>query len=243
MSSSSVHSLKIFDRWKGRQIAAVQTTSQVGAIHTLIRSGISLKNADLRDYSLGNAFLRGGDFRGANMKRTMLRGAYLRDSSLRSADLRYANMRKSVLRDADLRNANLSHVDLANADLRGANLVGAELQDASLQDARLEGAVLDWRRGTIPAEILRRSAGAPGSHPRLVLDLLVHGERDDLPWLALIGRHPDDDAAWAIGLLAPYVRTGDNAPPFLKRIVAALQGRSIPETGLPRLKWTRRSAV
>jgi len=242
MSSPSIPSLTIVERWKGRTIASVPTDSQGGAIHTLVRSGVSLRNADLRGFTLNHIFLRGADLRGADLSGASLEKAYLRESSLRGADLRLANLHRANLADADLRGADLADADLSNADLRGANLVGAELHSANFEDAKLDGAILDWRRGTIPAEILRRSAGTPGGQPRLVLDLLVHGERDDLPWLSLIGRH-ETAVAWAISLLAPYVRAGDNAPRFLKRVVAALKARARRQAGLPRIAWIRRTSA
>ena len=238
MSSPTTRSLTIVERWKGRVIASVPTDSQGGAIHTLVRSGVSLRNADLRGFTLNHIFLRGADLRGADLSGATLEKAYLRGAYLRGADLRGTEMPRANLADADLRGANLADADLAHADLRGANLLGAELHGANLEDARLEGAVLDWHRGTIPAEILRRAAGEPDGHPRLALDLLVHGERDDISWLSLIGRH-EGAAAWAIGLLVPYVRRGDNAPPFLKRVVAVLKARARRGRGLPRLAWTR----
>ncbi|ODU02572.1 MAG: hypothetical protein ABS79_00185 [Planctomycetes bacterium SCN 63-9] len=240
MSSPCSHSLKVFDRWRGHEIASVQTDSQGGAIHTLVRAGVSLRNADLRGFTLNHTFLRGADLRGADLARATLHRAYLRDSKLRGANLRHADLVQTNLQNADLSRADLSHADLSRADLRGANLLGAELQSASLQDAKLDGAILDWRRGTIPAEILRRSAGAPDGQPRLVLDLLVHGERDDLPWLAVVGRHRDA-ADWAIRLLVPHVSHGDNAPAFLKRMAHSLRTPSRRPAQLPRLSWVRRS--
>lgn len=239
MSTTHTKSVKVLDRWRGREIASVQTASQSRAIHLLVRSGLSLRNANLRGFSMARAFLRGGDFRGADLSRSLLSRADLRDASLRGSDLNHADLSRANLRDADLTGANLSNADLSNADLRGARLVGSELQSACLDDAKLDGAILDWRRGTVAAEILRRSAGLPGGKPRLVLDLLVHGERDDLPWTAVLGRHPDA-AAWAVGLLAPHVRPGDNAPPFLNRAAASLHSRA---TGLVSLKWTRQSTA
>jgi hypothetical protein len=239
MFSTCKPPLKVLDRWQGREIASVRTNSQGWAIHTLVRSGVSLRNADLKGFSLNNIFLRGADLRGADLTRALLTRAYLRDGLLRGSDMRYADLRQASLRDADLRNANLAHADLTGSDLRGAKLTGAELRSACFENAQLDGAILDWRRGTIPAEILRRSAGAPGGRPRLVLDLLIHGEREDLPWLAVLGRHPDD-VAWAVNLLTPYVQPGDNAPPFLKRIVAALRRQATCKAGLT---WTRRASA
>jgi hypothetical protein len=240
MSTTHKPTLKVLDRWRGREIASVPTASPTWAVQVLVRSGVSLRNANLRGFSIGRAFLRGADFRGADLSRSLLKRAYLRDASLRGSDLRYADLTQANLQDADLTGADLSNADLSGCDLRGARLVGAELQGVCLDDAKLDGAILDWRRGTVAAEILRRAASRPGGKPRLVLDLLLHGERDDLPWLAVLGRHPNA-VAWAVGLLATHVRPGDNAPPFLKRFAADLGRRSTRGAGVPSLSWTRRS--
>lgn len=230
-------SLTVFDRWRGRAIATAPTDSQGQAIHTLVGSGVSLRNADLRGFSLAHVFLRGADFRGADLSAASLRGTYLRDASLRGATLRDADLRHASLRDCDLKNADLRGADLSAADLRGANLLGAELAGASFQNARLEGALLDWRLGTLPAEILRRASGRGDGRTRLVLDLLVHGERDDLPWLSIIARHAQAKV-WAVTLLATHVRKGDNAPPLLKGIRQALSS-SDELTANESLAWTR----
>lgn len=242
MSTTKKPMMSILERWRGREIATVRTRSQAWAVHSLVRSGVSLKNADLREFAIGSAFLRGADLRGADLARAQLEGVDLRDASLRGANLQQADLVGANLQQADLRGANLAGSDLSRSDLRGARLVGAELRSACLDGALLDGALLDWKRGTVPAEILRRSAGEPDGHPRLVLDLLIHGDRDDVPWLALLGRH-QAAVRWAAGRLALFVRPGDNAPLFLKRIAAARRRRATAADVLSILSWTRREGA
>lgn len=105
----------------------------------LVRRGVSLSDANLRDAALSGANLNGADLRDAD-----LRGAALCDADLRHADLGDAN-----LRDADLRGA-----DLSGANLSGTNLNGADLRDANLQPVKDDlYAVLSYAPAEVPALI------------------------------------------------------------------------------------------
>ena len=86
---------------------------------------------------LRDANLRDADLRDAYLQCANLRDAYLRDAYLQCANLRDADLRGAYLRDADLRGAYLRDADLRGAYLRGAYLQGADLQCANLQGADL----------------------------------------------------------------------------------------------------------
>jgi hypothetical protein len=102
-----------------------------------------LKDADLGEANLEEAFLPGVNLQQAylafaNLQRAALWGANLQDARLGNAKLQRADLQKANLQGADFWNAYF-----ANADLRGAKLEGANLRWADLQGAQLTAATFD----------------------------------------------------------------------------------------------------
>ncbi len=201
-------------RWTHRELAAIEAPSYTRALEWAARRGMSLMDVDLVGIDLRGAFLAGADLRGAGLAAADLAGCYLRCADLRDAKLAYA-----FLGSADFRRADLRDAELSRADLRGANLVGADLRGAVLNGARLGGALCDWRWSGIPAELLRQRQGESAGDSRLVVALAFHDDRAPWSWLKLLaGRGTVTD--WALGVLADWVRDGDNAPEMLRSLVA-----------------------
>ena len=211
-------------RWTRRELAAIEAPSYARALEWAARRGMSLMDVDLAGTDLRGAFLAGADLRGSGLTGADLSGCYLRRADLRGADLREASLAHAFLGSADLRHADLREADLARADLRGANLVGADLRGAILTFARLEGALCDWRWSAIPAELLRQQHGQSAEGSRLVVALAFHEDSGPWSWLKLLAGY-DRLADWALGILAGWVRDGDNAPDLLRYLAADAASR------------------
>jgi hypothetical protein len=96
-----------------------------------------LREINLSDATLSDAYLPNADLRDAGLIGADLRAAYLRD-----ADLFHANLWRVNLGDADLSGAKLPFANLNGADLSGADLFQADLRLASLSEANLRKADL-----------------------------------------------------------------------------------------------------
>src|SRR5262249_19625217 len=115
--------------------------------------------------------------------------------------------------------------DLSRADLRGTNLIGADLRGTILTGARLDGTHSDWRWSAIPAELLRQRQGPWAEGSRLIVALAFHDDPAPGSWLKLVAGF-DRRAGRALGILAGWVRDGDNAPDLLRYpAVDAMSGR------------------
>lgn len=213
-------------RWTRRELAAIEAPSHARALEWAARRGMSLMDVDLAGIELRGAFLASADLRGSGLAGADLSCCYLRRADLRGADIREARLAHAFLGSADLRQADLREADLSRADLRGASLVGADLRGAILTCARLEGTLCDWRWGAIPAELLRQQQDPSAGGSRLVVALAFHDDPGPWSWLKLIAGHgPLTD--WALGVLAGWVRDGDNAPELLRYLAAdAASGRT-----------------
>lgn len=236
-------------RWTHRELAAIEAPSHARALEWAARSRISLMDVDLAGITLQGAFLAEADLRGAGLAGADLSGCYLRGADLRGADLRGARLTGAFLNAADFRGADLREADLSRAELRGANLVGADLREADLDGARLDGAICEWRWATIPTELLRCQQGPSTVDYGLVLALALHDDPAPWSWMRRIaGRGRLTEAA--LGILAGWIRDGDNAPDLLRSLAADAaiprdDWDSIPETSTdlqpePRMMWTRR---
>ena len=87
--------------------------------------------------------LRGKDFSKADLRNAELDNADLREAwfpgaKLNDAKLIEANLYNAWISEADLRGAKLIGADLREVNLRGAYLVGADLTGAKMQGAKLE---------------------------------------------------------------------------------------------------------
>jgi uncharacterized protein YjbI with pentapeptide repeats len=212
-------------RWTRRELAAIEAPTQARALEWAARRGMKLIDIDLAGTDLRGAFLAGADLRGAGLAAADLSGCYLRRADLRGADLREARLAHAFLGGADLRGADLRESDLSRADLRGTSLVGADLRGTILTGARLEDTLCDWRWGAIPAELLRQQHGPSAEGSRLVVALAFHDDPGPWSWLKLFAGH-GHVADWALGVLAGWVRDGDNAPDLLRYLAAdAMNGR------------------
>jgi len=160
--------------------------------------------ANLEGADLGGADLRGADLRGAD-----LRGADLQEANLEGADLREADLREANLEWADLRGA-----DLRGADLREANLEGAYLEGANLKGAYLEGTTLNWRSHCLVSEVLFQAADADLDRQMVAAWL---GRRTDLCWQDFL-RMDHPARQWALETLAAWVKSGDDAPRYMRRL-------------------------
>lgn len=206
-------------RWTRHELAAIEAPSHARALEWAARRGMSLMDVDLAGIDLRGAFLAGADLRGSGLAGTELTGSYLRGADLRGADLRGACLAHAFLGSADLRRADLREADLSRADLRGASLVGADLRGAVFTCARLEGALCDWRWSAIPAELLRQQHGPSAGGSELVVALAFHDDPSPWSWLKLLaGRSHVAD--WALGVLAGWIRDGDNASDLLRSLAA-----------------------
>ncbi len=104
-------------------------------------------------------------------------------------------------------------------------MVGADLRGTILTGARLEDALCDWRWSAIPAELLRQCQGPSAEGSRLVVALAFHDDPGPWSWLKLFAGF-DRLADWALGVLAGWVRDGDNAPDLLRYLAAdVMNGR------------------
>lgn len=219
-------------RWTRQELAAIEAPSYTRALEWAARRGMSLMDVDLAGIELCGAFLAGADLRGSGLAGADLSGCYLRRADLRGADLRQAHLAQAFLGSADLRRADLREADLSRADLRGASLVGADLRGTILTCSRLEGATCDWRWSTIPAELLRQQHGPSAGSSRIVVALAFHDDPGPWSWLKLLAGH-EHLTDWALGVLAGWVRDGDNAPDLLRSLAAdASSGRGgMPPAG------------
>ncbi len=213
-------------RWTRRELAAIEAPTPARALEWAARRGMTLIDVDLAGTDLRGAFLAGADFRGASLAAADLSGCYLRRADLRGADLREARLAHAFLGGADLRGADLREADLSRADLRGTSLVGADLRGTIVTGARLEDTLCDWRWSAIPAELLRQRHDLSSEGSRLVVALAFHDDPGPWSWLGLLGGH-GRLAEWALGILADWVRDGDNAPDLLRYLAAdAMNGRA-----------------
>lgn len=213
-------------RWTHHELAVIEAPSYARALEWAARRGMSLMDVDLAGIDLRGGFLAGADLRGSGLSSTDLTGCYLRGADLRGADLRGACLAHAFLGSADLRRADLREAVLSRADLRGASLVGADFRGAVFTCARLEGAICDWRWSAIPAELLRQQQGPSAGGSELVVALAFHDDPAPWSWLKLLAGHgPATD--WALGILAGWIREGDNAPGLLRSLAAdAASGRA-----------------
>ncbi|NQT22210.1 MAG: pentapeptide repeat-containing protein [Candidatus Omnitrophica bacterium] len=121
------------------------TEKKDGYINTLsskIKTGISLKGANLSKVVLRNLDLSRSDFSGAILSRADLSGSSLFDTNLKGAELLGANLSGSdltsaSLEGADLTKSNLFGARLWHADLKSANLIEANLSSTDLWGTRL----------------------------------------------------------------------------------------------------------
>jgi hypothetical protein len=190
-----------------------------------VTRGVSLTYADLNGIRVPGAFLGGADLRGADLSHAKLQQVSLQKSDLRTANLTSSMLRNGFLCGADLRNANLRNADLRQCNLRDARLVGADLGGALLTGAKLEGAILDWKCGIVAVEILRSNWNASADAFSIVSDLAFEDDSKPYAWLRVFGRH-GSRAEWALGVLARYLRAGDNAPELVRRLTADMLNAS-----------------
>jgi hypothetical protein len=81
---------------------------------------------------------------------------------------------------------------------------------ATFTDAKLAGVVINWYSIALISAILVQRATNDSER-----ELAVYGPTHKVCWEKLYAlHHPAEN--WAIGVLAPYVRDGDNAPRFLR---------------------------
>ena len=116
-------------------------------LHEFDLSNADLRGVCLRNANLRNAYLRGSDLIGVCLRNANLSNANLCYSDLRGADLNFANLRGANLRGANLRGADMYDADLSNANLRHSDSRGTNLRKANLRDA--DGADLITARASI----------------------------------------------------------------------------------------------
>jgi len=102
-----------------------------------IKSGKSLKGANLSRVNLNNLELTRADFKGANLSRADLSDTNLFDANLRNAELVGADLSNSDLTSADLHGADLTRCCMVQARLWHANLENTTLIEANLSRADL----------------------------------------------------------------------------------------------------------
>jgi Pentapeptide repeats (8 copies) len=151
-------------------------------------------------------------------------GIDLHGRDLRNCDFQRAQLGAANLSACDLRGCLFMHASLENADLRGA-LLTENFYRANLRGTLLDGCVIPWHCRDLISELLRRAAHTPErmAYATRGVSLAVGVQpADGRCWDGLYAeRHPE--MGWAIGVLAAYVRDGDNAPEFLKRAAEALE--------------------
>lgn len=148
----------------------------------------------------------------ADLRNTILVGADFTGVNLTGADLRRALLIGADLTGANLSRANLSRADLTGADLRNTILVGADFTGANLTGADLTGAMIEWNSHDLIAELLRRASD--GDQDRTKLADLVLSHRDWC-WKEFLVFYASV-VPWALDVLAPLMRDGDNAPSCLR---------------------------
>jgi uncharacterized protein YjbI with pentapeptide repeats len=146
------------DRHQGINITNLEARSPDGAsalqaVSTLqcwdISGKVSLKNLDLRAWTVEHAHLRGATINYSHLGNASLYDADLTDANLVWDVLQYARMPSAVLKGAQLQGVNFEESTLTRADLSGAklgpshgratNLRGADLSMATLTGADLRG--------------------------------------------------------------------------------------------------------
>lgn len=105
----------------------VKGESFAEAVSQVVKQGVSLSYAYLKDANLNHANLNHAD-----LDHAVLTFADLRCSDLRYATLYGTNMTSADLVCADLRNTNLRHAKLSQVDLGYAKLEGADLDFSSI---------------------------------------------------------------------------------------------------------------
>lgn len=111
----------------GKVLFEHEAETQRGIVELAIMNGVSLYEANLRNWDLGGLFLGGVNLKSACLRGTYLRGAYLEGVDLTDVDLRNAN-----LSGADMRGAILKRADLRMAHMEGVNLRGAKFEDTKM---------------------------------------------------------------------------------------------------------------
>jgi hypothetical protein len=83
--------------------------------------------------------------------------------------------------------------------------------------------------------LLRQHPNTPGGYSRLVIEMAFHDDSRPWSWLKLL-TGSDERAGWALGVLAEWVRDGDNAPDLLRCLTAdavRAQGISLAAPTVP----------
>ena len=111
-----------------------------------------LREIDLADVVIENAYLPYGNLSRANLQGLIVKRGNFGDAKLTKSNLSRAklddvdfsrsNLRYARLRDASLRGCNLSGADFTGADLTGTDLTGANLTGANFKDAKLNASCL-----------------------------------------------------------------------------------------------------
>jgi bla regulator protein BlaR1 len=100
---------------------------------------INLSNAYLQNVNFGEAILDGADFTGANLEGANLKEASLKNTKFKNVNLARANLKEVTLREQDFSNSDLSYINLKEAqisevDFSNSVLVGANLKEASISE-------------------------------------------------------------------------------------------------------------
>jgi len=179
----------------------------------------NLRMADLREADLWKAHLEGANLVLAQMQKANLFRAHLPGAKMGLAKLEMADLREADLREADLEGADLRKAHLEGANLREARLPGAKMQGCNLEGADLEGVVLGFYSHTLLSEVLYRAAG-DDQECQMVAAWI--GRRPDMCWPAFLDmRHPK--RRWALRTLAAWVKPGDDAPQFMRRLAERIK--------------------
>ncbi|MGW7507655.1 pentapeptide repeat-containing protein [Streptomyces massasporeus] len=133
------------DRDRGTQIDLSKT--DLRGLDFNERAPIKLPEVDLREADLRQASLGGADLRKAWLAGANLEEADLEKANLRGADLSGASLSNSFLAGADLRRAAMAciemlHERLTCVDMQSADLTGADLRNATIRDVNLDSALL-----------------------------------------------------------------------------------------------------
>ncbi|KKM85364.1 hypothetical protein LCGC14_1289760 [marine sediment metagenome] len=207
--------MKILSRYDQRVLYEGDHDTIKEAAEAAVKSEANLAGADLT-----GAYLAGANLTGAYLTRAYLTGADLAGADLTGAYLTRAYLTGADLTGADLTRADLTGADLTGADLTGAYLTGADLTRADLTEADLTAITVNWCSHALMAEILLRAAG--DNIPRQQYAAWsTHQTKWEWNEFLEYGKS-DDRVAWALSVLAKWVKPGDGAPDVLRELASQL---------------------
>ena len=225
--SISMATYLIRHRWTRRELAAIEAPSYARALEWAARCGMSLIDVDLSGTVLRGAFLAGADLRGAGLHWRRPLGLLSpqgrpprgRPSRCSPGPCFPGRSRPPPVRTSARRTS-------SRADLRGTQPAGC--RPPRHDPHRLPASAMRYATGDgapSPRSCSASNMATSAEGSRLVVDMAFHDDSGPWSWLKLLFGY-GCLADWALGILAGWVRDGDNAPDLLRYLTSdARNGR------------------